>query len=180
MKRFHAFLSWLGIPKHLFNDYKVLLLTSVPTRIETQCSGSPSLQNCLRVLSRIQNNQRQARISFEKTRKSFSHERLEISVRWKTMFDTQGAANACQEARGQGAKQVSSEAARADDEAGGGGEEEEGGQGGSKHRHGHRHLRLIICMISFIIVKIKVDDLSLMLKRDGDGTIPRRSHHFII
>ena len=67
MKRFHAFLSWLGIPKHLFNDYKVLLLTSVPTRIETQCSGPPSLQNCLRVLSRIQNNQRQARISFEKT-----------------------------------------------------------------------------------------------------------------
>merc|ERR1719361_2543858 len=71
MKRFHAFLSWLGIPKHLFNDYKVLLLTSVPTRIGTQCSGSPSLQNCLRVLSRIQNNQRQ------------------------------GAANACQEARGE-------------------------------------------------------------------------------
>ena len=92
------------------------------------------------------------------------------------MFDTQGAANACQEARGEGAKQVSSEAARADDEAGGGREEKEGGQGGSKHRH----LCLIICMISFIIVKIKVDDLSLMLKRDGDGTIPRRSHHFII
>ena len=65
MKRFHAFLSWLGIPKHLFNDYKVLLLTSVPTRIRTQCSGSPSLQNCLRVLSRIQNNQRQARFSFD-------------------------------------------------------------------------------------------------------------------
>ena len=26
MKRFHAFLSWLGIPKHLFSDYKVFLL----------------------------------------------------------------------------------------------------------------------------------------------------------
>lgn len=23
MKRFHTFLTWLGIPKHLFSDYKV-------------------------------------------------------------------------------------------------------------------------------------------------------------
>ena len=50
----------------------------------------------------------------------------------KTMFDTQGPADACQEAGGKGAEQVSSEAARADDEAGGGREEEEGGQGGGR------------------------------------------------
>ena len=43
---------------------------------------------------------------------------------------TQGPADACQEARGKGEEQVSSEAARADDEAGGGQEEVEGGQGG--------------------------------------------------
>ena len=52
MKRFHAFLSWLGIPKHLFNDYKVclLVLCLIYTQKHYQCDHpfNNSMSRCIK------------------------------------------------------------------------------------------------------------------------------------
>ena len=112
--------------------------------------------------------------------------KLKLQDFHRNMFHVQGPADVGEEAGGKGAEQVAAEVARADDEAGGGRPEEERGEGGGgdvgvedgdgdggddeeanklnavKHNDFNCHL-------------VKVDDLSLMLKRDGDATIPRRS-----
>merc|ERR1719295_1846951 len=102
MKRFHAFLSWLGISKHLFSDYKVHQVCKTVSEFSLEFRTTRD---------RVQQTLAKKREAKERNK---SRQKLhELMMR-----------------------------------------QEEGGRRRREDK--------------------EVDDLSLMLKRDGDGTIPRR------
>ena len=95
MKRFHAFLSWLGIPKHLFNDYKVLFANSFNSIL---ISLDIQVHQVCKTVSEFS-------LEFRTTRDRYSM-KIESSLKLKlqdfhcNMFHDQGPADVGEEAGG--------------------------------------------------------------------------------